>query len=65
VRNEAQKLLEENFKESLGSRHPALTILRRLSAQVSDIFLLLFLIPNLPTRLLDPSNYEKKILVLF
>ncbi len=26
--------MEENFKESLGSRHPALTILRRLSAQV-------------------------------
>ncbi len=35
MRNEAQKLLEENFKESLGSRHPALTILRRLSAQVN------------------------------
>ena len=28
VRNEAQRLLEANFKESLGSRHPALTILR-------------------------------------
>jgi E3 ubiquitin-protein ligase TRIP12 len=37
VRNEAQKLLEENFKESLGSRHPALTILRRLSAQVDHL----------------------------
>jgi len=37
VRNEAHKLLEDNFKESLGSRHPALTILRRLSAQVDHL----------------------------
>jgi len=37
VRNEAQRLLEANFKESLGSRHPALTILRRLSAQVDHL----------------------------
>jgi len=37
VRNEAQRLLEEKFKESLGSRHPALTILRRLSAQVDHL----------------------------
>ena len=34
VREQASRFLESYFKESLGSRHPALTILRRLSAQV-------------------------------
>ncbi len=38
VREQASRFLESYFKESLGSRHPALTILRRLSAQVrSDL----------------------------
>ena len=36
VRDRASRFLESYFKESLGSRHPALTILRRLSAQVPD-----------------------------
>ena len=34
VRDQAARFLEQYFRESLGSRHPALTILRRLSAQV-------------------------------
>ena len=36
VRDRATRFLESYFKESLGSRHPALTILRRLSAQVQN-----------------------------
>ena len=34
MRDQAARFLEQYFRESLGSRHPALTILRRLSAQV-------------------------------
>jgi hypothetical protein len=34
VREQSRRFLEQYFRESLGSRHPALTILRRLSAQV-------------------------------
>ena len=37
VREQASRFLESYFKESLGSRHPALTILRRLSAQVDHL----------------------------
>ena len=37
VREQASRFLENYFKESLGSRHPALTILRRLSAQVDHL----------------------------
>jgi len=37
VREQASRFLEAYFKESLGSRHPALTILRRLSAQVDHL----------------------------
>ena len=37
VRDQAGRFLEQYFKESLGSRHPALTILRRLSAQVDHL----------------------------
>jgi len=37
VREQAARFLESYFKESLGSRHPALTILRRLSAQVDHL----------------------------
>merc|ERR1719509_511693 len=37
ARDQAGKFLEKYFKESLGSRHPALTILRRLSAQVDHL----------------------------
>ena len=37
VREQATRFLEAYFKESLGSRHPALTILRRLSAQVDHL----------------------------
>ena len=37
VREQASRFLESYFKESLGSRHPALTILRRLSAQVRTV----------------------------
>ena len=37
VREQATRFLESYFKESLGSRHPALTILRRLSAQVDHL----------------------------
>ncbi|CAB4064432.1 TRIP12 [Lepeophtheirus salmonis] len=37
VRERATKFLESYFKESLGSRHPALTILRRLSVQVDHL----------------------------
>lgn len=37
VRDQATRFLESYFKESLGSRHPALTILRRLSAQVDHL----------------------------
>ncbi len=37
VREQASRTLESYFKESLGSRHPALTILRRLSAQVDHL----------------------------
>lgn len=35
VREQASRFLEAYFKESLGSRHPALTILRRLTVQVT------------------------------
>ena len=38
VRDQAARFLEQYFRESLGSRHPALTILRRLSAQVLHLF---------------------------
>ena len=38
VREQASRFLESYFKESLGSRHPALTILRRLSAQVCKLW---------------------------
>ena len=34
MRDQAARMMEQHFRESLGSRHPALTILRRLSAQV-------------------------------
>ena len=34
MRDQAARFLEQYLRESLGSRHPALTILRRLSAQV-------------------------------
>ena len=37
VRDQAGRFLEQHFRESLGSRHPALTILRRLSAQVDHL----------------------------
>ncbi len=37
VRGQAARFLESYFQESLGSRHPALTILRRLSAQVDHL----------------------------
>ena len=37
VRDQAARFLEQYFRESLGSRHPALTILRRLSAQVDHL----------------------------
>merc|ERR1719318_2058449 len=37
VRDQAGRFLEQYFRESLGSRHPALTILRRLSAQVDHL----------------------------
>ncbi|QQP32337.1 Thyroid hormone receptor interactor 12, partial [Caligus rogercresseyi] len=37
VRERASTFLESYFKESLGSRHPALTILRRLSVQVDHL----------------------------
>ncbi len=37
MREQASRFLESYFKESLGSRHPALTILRRLSAQVDHL----------------------------
>ena len=37
VREQASRFMESYFKESLGSRHPALTILRRLSAQVDHL----------------------------
>merc|ERR1719228_2063889 len=37
VRDQAGRFLEKYFRESLGSRHPALTILRRLSAQVDHL----------------------------
>ena len=37
VREQSSRFLESYFKESLGSRHPALTILRRLSAQVDHL----------------------------
>ena len=37
VRDQASRFLEQHFRESLGSRHPALTILRRLSAQVDHL----------------------------
>ena len=40
VRDQAARFLEQYFRESLGSRHPALTILRRLSAQVLHLFFL-------------------------
>jgi E3 ubiquitin-protein ligase TRIP12 len=41
VREQASRFLESYFKESLGSRHPALTILRRLSAQVCPLIFLI------------------------
>lgn len=37
MRDQAGRFLEQYFRESLGSRHPALTILRRLSAQVDHL----------------------------
>ena len=37
MRDQAGRFLEQHFRESLGSRHPALTILRRLSAQVDHL----------------------------
>lgn len=37
VREQSRRFLEQYFRESLGSRHPALTILRRLSAQVDHL----------------------------
>ena len=37
VRDQAGRFLEQHFRESLGSRRPALTILRRLSAQVDHL----------------------------
>ena len=33
VSDQVARMMEQYFRESLGSRHPALTILRRLSAQ--------------------------------